>query len=548
MPDQIFKSEFEQLIAPIARSVLDAVIVLDGGGVILEWNNLATDTFGWTREEAVGRSMGELIVPPAYRNAHFDGMRRYQRTGDARVVNRRIEISAIDRTGREFPVELAIVDMKITGQVVFLGFLRDISGRRAAEERLAQSEEALRQLNATLEARVEERTVDLRVAEEALRQAQKMEAVGQLTGGIAHDFNNLLQGVTGNLEVLQTRVAQGRINDLDRFITGAMGAANRASSLTHRLLAFSRRQPLEPRALHANPLIGSMEDLLRRTIGERIELKLVLDGGLWPTLCDPNQLESALLNLAINARDAMPNGGRLTIETMNAQPDNYTARQRNMRPGQYVCLCVSDTGTGMDKDTMAKAFDPFFTTKPIGQGTGLGLSMIYGFARQSEGCAAIYSELGKGTTIKLFLPRYTGEDSIAENTPECHPAIAHAEGETVLVVEDEDIVRELVVEVLRDIGYNAIEAADGPSGLEILQSKCRIDLLVTDIGLPGLNGRQVADGGRLLRPDLKVLFMTGYAENAVFGSGFLENGMAMITKPFATEDLVRRVSQVLKRS
>ena len=548
MSNPIFEAQLAQLIAPIARSVLDAVIVLDGNGIILEWNELAASTFGWTREEAVGQSMGELIVPPAHRNGHFEGMRRYQRTGEARVVKRRIEISAIDKAGREFPVELAIVDMTIADRPVFLGFLRDISERRAAEERLAQSEEALRQLNGTLEARVEERTAELRLAEEALRQAQKMEAVGQLTGGIAHDFNNLLQGITGSLDLMQKRLSQGRTAELERFITGAMTSANRASALTHRLLAFSRRQPLDPRPVRANPLVASMEDLLRRTLSERIELELVLAGGLWLTLCDPNQLESAILNLAINARDAMPTGGKLTIETCNAHLDTaYTAKSREVRPGQYVCVCVTDTGTGMDADTMSHAFEPFFTTKPIGQGTGLGLSMIYGFARQSEGYAKIYSELGQGTTVKLYLPRHLGEEtgeaeiSFGESPPA-------EQGETVLVVEDEPVVRGLVAEVLADLGYHALEAADGNAGLAILQSKRRIDLLITDMGLPGLNGRQVADAGRALRPELKVLFMTGYAENAALASGFLEPGMAMITKPFAMEILANRIRQAIDGS
>jgi len=289
-----------------------------------------------------------------------------------------------------------------------------------------------------------------------------------------------------------------------------------------------------------------MEDLIRRTMGERIELELVLAGGLWLTQCDPNQLESAILNLVINARDAMPEGGRLTIETCNAHLDTvYAASQRDVRPGQYVCICVTDTGTGMDAGTVAKAFDPFFTTKPIGQGTGLGLSMIYGFARQSEGYAKIYSEVGKGTTLKLYLPRHLGdteEDDGPLSLSDVHGAEA---GETVLVVEDEAVVRGLIVAVLNDLGYRTLEAADGPKGLEILQSKRRVDLLITDIGLPGLNGRQVADAGRQLRPGLKVLFMTGYAENAALASGFLEHGMTMITKPFAMEALATRIRDIL---
>ncbi len=408
-------------------------------------------------------------------------------------------------------------------------------------------ERDLQSLNADLEQRVRDRTQELVEAQEALRQAQKMEAVGQLTGGIAHDFNNLLQGITGSLEIVQRRVAQGRVSELDRFITGATTAANRAASLTHRLLAFSRRQPLDPRPVKVNPLVASLEDLLRRTTGEQIELEMVLAGGLWTTLCDPNQLENSLLNLVINARDAMPHGGKLTIETCNAHlDDHFAASQRDVRPGHYVCICVSDTGTGMSADTIAKAFEPFFTTKPIGQGTGLGLSMIYGFARQSEGYARIYSELGQGTTIKLYLPRHYGEAEQDEALPGLTQDHVTDAGEIVLVVEDDSVVRALIVEVLGELGYQAIEAHDGPAGLERLRTMERVDLLVTDIGLPGLNGRQVADAGRALRPDLRVLFMTGYAENAALASGFLEPGMSMITKPFAMEALATQIRTMIE--
>ncbi|EQB07705.1 PAS domain S-box protein [Novosphingobium lindaniclasticum] len=386
-----------------------------------------------------------------------------------------------------------------------------------------------------------------RAIEDALRQSQKMEAVGQLTGGIAHDFNNLLQGITGSLDMMHNRLAQGRTGDLERWLQGAKASADRAASLTHRLLAFSRRQPLDPRPVRANPLIASMEDMLRRTLGEHIDLEFVLSGGLWQTRCDPNQLESAILNLVINARDAMPDGGKLTIETCNAHFDNhYVAQKRDLRPGHYVCIAISDTGVGMSREVADRAFEPFFTTKPMGQGTGLGLSMIYGFARQSEGYARIYSEEGNGTSVKIFLPRHYGREETEEATGHQGHLPEAVEGEVVLVVEDEAVVRGLIVEVLDDLGYKAIEAADGPSGLEILQSDQRIDLLVTDIGLPGLNGRQVADGGRTARPGLKVLFMTGYAENAALAAGFLEPGMAMITKPFAMDALAKRIRESIE--
>jgi PAS domain S-box-containing protein len=381
-----------------------------------------------------------------------------------------------------------------------------------------------------------------RVVEEALRQSQKMEAVGQLTGGIAHDFNNLLQGIIGSLELLQRRVAQGRLGDLNRFIVGAMGAANRASALTHRLLAFSRRQPLDPKPVSVNPLIASMEDLLRRTMGEQIELELALAADPWPTLCDAHQLENAVLNLAINARDAMPDGGKLTIATSNCDLGEASPlRSRDMRPGAYVCIGVTDTGIGMSQETIEKAFEPFFTTKPIGQGTGLGLSMVYGFVRQSEGYTKIYSELGQGTSLKLFLPRWAG-DVVAEAQGDDGPlAPRDTDGDAVLVIEDDQVVRGLIVQVLTDLGYCVLEATDGASGLEILRSRRRIDLLITDVGLPGLNGRQVADAARLVRPGLKVIFMTGYAENTASARGFLEPGMTMITKPFGMDVLSAKI-------
>lgn len=349
---------------------------------------------------------------------------------------------------------------------------------------------------------------------------------------------------------MQRRMAKGETDRIERYATAAMTAANRAAALTHRLLAFSRRQPLDPKPVNANRLVTGMEELLRRTIGESVQLEIVTAGGLWQTLCDPHQLESAMLNLSINARDAMPKGGKLMFETCNAHLDNaYAAKQQDVRPGQYVCICVTDTGMGMTKAIIEKAFEPFFTTKPIGQGTGLGLSMIYGFTRQSEGYARIYSEVGEGTTIKLYLPRYYGKTEDAEESEgeliENHRAES---GEAVLVVEDETAVRDLVVEVLQELGYRAVEASDGPAGLKLLQSKMRFDLLVTDMGLPGLNGRQLADAARVHRPDLKVLFMTGYAENAAIANGFLEPGMEMITKPFGIDALVTRIRDMIEAS
>ena len=386
----------------------------------------------------------------------------------------------------------------------------------------------------------------LAATEEALRQSQKMEAVGQLTGGIAHDFNNLLAGILGNLELLELRISQGRLEALSRHLETARGAATRAAALTQRLLAFSRRQTLDPTPVNVNRLVSGLEDLLRRTVGPSVEIEVVGSGGLWMTLVDRYQLENAVLNLCINARDAMPDGGRLTIETANKWLDERSARERELPPGQYVSLCVSDTGTGMTPDVIARAFDPFFTTKPLGEGTGLGLSMIYGFVRQSGGQVRIYSEVGAGTTMCLYLPRHTGAVAETETKMPSTYIEPGGHGETVLVIDDEASVRSLIVDVLTDSGYHVVEAADGPSGLKVLESDLRIDLLITDVGLPGgMNGRQVADAGRVLRPKLKILFITGYAENAVVGNGLVGQDMHVITKPFGIEAIASKVRDMI---
>ena len=382
--------------------------------------------------------------------------------------------------------------------------------------------------------------------EEMLRQSQKMEAVGQLTGGLAHDFNNLLTGMMGNMELLQLRVARGRLDDLDRFIAAAQGAGRRAASLTQRLLAFSRRQTLDPKPTDVHLLISGMEELLHRTVGPEIVVDVVEAFDLWPAIIDGTQLESALLNLSINARDAMPDGGRLTIEAANKTLDRLAAARHDVEPGEYLSICVTDTGTGIEPHLMDRVYEPFFTTKPIGQGTGLGLSMVYGFARQSGGQVRIYSEVGLGTTICIYLPRYHGD--AAEAVPvEQASAPIKASGETVLVVDDEATIRHLIDEILDEQGYTVIGAADGAAGLKVLQSGARIELLITDVGLPnGMNGRQVADAARVLRPDLKVLLITGYAENAAVGNGHLEPGMELLTKPFTIEALSQKVAGMLK--
>ncbi len=393
-----------------------------------------------------------------------------------------------------------------------------------------------------------ERAAELDTAREQLRQSQKLEAVGQLTGGLAHDFNNLLAAISGSLELMRRRGLDGKPADMERYVGVAQGAVKRAASLTHRLLAFSRRQTLEPKPLNANRLVTEMEELLRRTLGPQIALETVAAVGLWNVHADPGQLENALLNLCINARDAMPEGGTLVIETANRWIDARTARGRDLPMGQYVSLTVSDNGVGMPPEVVARAFDPFFTTKPIGMGTGLGLSMIYGFAKQSGGQVRIYSEVGKGTSVSIYLPRHDMQEEVAAAPAETMLAPRADQGDTVLVVDDEPALRMIIVEVMQGLGYATLEAGDGAEALRILQSpRQRIDLLVSDVGLPGgMNGRQVADAARTARPGLKVLFITGYAENAVLSHGHLDPGMHVMTKPFEMDVLARRVKQLIE--
>ncbi|MFS0826939.1 hybrid sensor histidine kinase/response regulator [Pseudomonas phoenicis] len=429
----------------------------------------------------------------------------------------------------------------------FPGVLIDVGERRAVREQRDHALNALRHLTETLEQRVAERTLELVQSEEKLRQSQKMEAVGQLTGGLAHDFNNLLAGISGSLELMKLRLSQNRLNDIDKYMTAAQGAAKRAAGLTHRLLAFSRRQTLDPQPIDVVKLIEGLSDLIQRSVGPSIVIETFSVGGKWRARADASQLENALLNLCINARDAMPEGGRIIIETANRWIGVDAAKLLDVPTGQYLSLSVTDTGTGMPPEVLAKAFDPFFTTKPIGQGTGLGLSMIYGFAKQSGGQARIFSELGKGTTVTIYLPRAQGDTVEQRSEPSATSALRNQAGKTVLIVDDEPTVRLLLDDVLNDLGYTVIDAADSVAGLTVLRSNTAIDLLVTDVGLPGgLNGRQLADAGRVLRPHLKTLFITGYAESAAIGNGQLEPGMLILTKPFAVEALVARVRELME--
>jgi len=646
--DRILRERQNARYDAVVESASDAILTLDANGLVQFANSASLRETSFERAELVGRSLGHL----------FDEPRRWQELWDKILSGgpslRAVELVARRKDGSRIFLDVSASRWLSDGRVFVTAILRDITERHAAEE-------ALHELNASLEQRVEERTQErdriwqvsrdmlgvaaadgtwisvnpawtkvlgwlpdeirgktsewlehpddrrkmreavaslarpeqsaefesgfrtrhgeyrilswtavnvdgllycvarditeqrhqqdaLDKAEDALRQAQKMEAVGQLTGGLAHDFNNLLTGISGSLELLQIRISQGRYKDVERYISTAQGAANRAAALTHRLLAFSRRQTLDPKATDVNRLIGSMTDLINNTLGPEIAMTMTTAPDLWTTLVDPNQLENALLNLCINARDAMPGGGKLKIGTANRTLDSVEAFSFEMRSGDYVCLSVADTGSGMSEEVVQRAFDPFYTTKPLGQGTGLGLSMIYGFAKQSGGQVRISSTLGSGTTIYLFLPRHSEQEKAADTSADFSSAPRAGAGETVLIVDDEPSVRMLVTEVLAELGYTAIESADGASALQVLRSDTRIDLLVTDVGLPGgMNGRQLADFGRTARPALKILFITGYAEKAAMGVGGLDKGMAILTKPFAMDGLAARIKELLLR-
>jgi signal transduction histidine kinase len=414
---------------------------------------------------------------------------------------------------------------------------RELQERKAAQQ-------ALKEFNGTLEELISERTAALNQTNEALRQSQKMEAVGQLTGGVAHDFNNLLQVITGNLELL-LRGLPSEMGRLRRAADQALNGAKRAASLTRRLLAFARRQPLNPKPIDVNALVGGMSDLLYRTLGETINVEAVLGGGVWRTEADANELESALLNLAVNARDAMPMGGKLTIETANTFLDEvYASRQSEVVAGQYVVICVSDTGTGMDGETMSRVFEPFFTTKPEGKGTGLGLSQVYGFVKQSRGHIKVYSEIAHGTTVKIYLPRLTTEVGMFEHLETSHVPEA-ATGEMILVVEDDHDVRAHSVDALTELGYTVLEASDGPSAVALLEKK-RVDLVFTDVVLPnGMTGAAVAARAKAIQPDVKILFTTGYARNAIVHHGRIDAGLRLISKPFTFEELAAKIRDAL---
>jgi PAS domain S-box-containing protein len=502
--------ESEQLARGIIDTALDAFVQMDDDGTISDWNSQAEKIFGWSRSEALGRNLGELIIPDIHRAAHKLGLQRFLRTGEGEILGRRLEIEARRRDGKEIKVELSITALRRRNGVVFNGFVRDLTDKIAAEDRI--------------------------------RQAEKMEAVGQLTGGIAHDFNNILTVITGTIEILAEAVENDpQLAAITKMIDEA---AARGADLTQHLLAFARKQPLQPRETDLNTLIIETSKLLRPTLGEQIEIESVFEDEACLATVDPNQLATAILNLAINARDAMPHGGKLILETRSAVLDeNYANTHSDVRPGRYALLAVSDTGTGIPAAILDKVFNPFFTSKEPGKGTGLGLSMVYGFVKQSAGHIKIYSEEGHGTTIKIYLPPGTGVSLAPEAA--IAPAIQGGH-ETILVVEDDKLVREYVLTQLRSLGYVTLDAANGAEALAIIAAGHQFDLLFTDVIMPGaMNGRQLATEVQKSRPGLKVLFTSGYTENAIIHHGRLDTGVLLLAKPYRKSDMAGMIRKAL---
>jgi PAS domain S-box-containing protein len=497
-----------------------AIFMLDPHGYITSWNRGAERIKGYSSAEAIGQHFSIFYTREDQRaGCPAEALEKAAQGGKFEE-----EAWRMRKDGSRFWAHIVIDPLRNEkgGLVGFAKVTRDVTQRLQQQEALDK-------------------------AREALAHSQKMQAIGQLTGGVAHDFNNLLTTILGTIDVIERGEANLAADSL-RLLAAARHAADRGAALTARLLAFSRRQALEPRVVQPNRLISAMSDLLGRTLGENIVVEVVQTAGLWRTLVDPNQLESALLNLAINARDAMPEGGKLTIETGNTYIDEeYAQMHAEVKAGQYALLAVTDTGSGMPPDVLDRAFEPFFTTKPEGRGTGLGLSQVYGFVKQSGGHIKLYSEVGQGTTVKIYLPR-------AEGAPEAEFVRQHgdvaslAHGETVLLVEDDDGVREYAIHALKLLGYRVLEAPDGAAALKLLDSHSDVTVLFTDVGLPGINGRQLAEAVHLRRPGVKVLFTTGYARNAIVHNGLVDAGVDVLIKPFTVDRLARKLREVIDGS
>jgi PAS domain S-box-containing protein len=524
---QLALGESEERFRGLLESTPDAMVIVDQDGIITLVNAGAETAFGYSREELVGKPV-EMLVPQRLQEQHVDHRAQFLADPRARLMGTGLELLGRRKDGTEFPVEVSLSPHRTADGLLILSAIRDITERKQAEAALAHEREE------------RERT------EEILHHAQKMEVLGQLSGGLAHDFNNMLGVIVGSLEILQRRL---RTDDPKVFepIETAMQAAERSAVLTHRLLAFSRQQPLEPKPFDVNRLVSGMSSLLNRTLGEGVAIETVLSAGLWTVSADVNQLENALLNLAVNARDAMPNGGKLTIETANVDLDEaYAAAHTEVSPGQYVMLAVSDTGIGMDQETIDKCFEPFFTTKGPQHGTGLGLSQVYGFVKQSGGHIKIYSEVGQGTTVKLYLPRHMAEDITRAVEVSALPASTSPREATILVVEDNELLLASVATMLRDQGYRVLTAPDAAAAFQLLEADPNIKLLFTDVVLPlGVNGRQLADEARRRWPTLLVLFTTGYTRNAIIHQGRLDPGVDLIIKPFTYTALLAKIQNVL---
>jgi PAS domain S-box-containing protein len=496
----------------IMDSVPDGIITIDEQGTVVSVNHAAERMFGYSADELCGQNV-KILMPDPDHSRHDGYIANYLRTGKSGILGiGPREVVGRCRNGATFPLELAINEMQVGAKRMFIAVARDITRRKDAEDQL--------------------------------RQAQKMEALGQLTGGIAHDFNNTLTVILGNLELMRERIRDNL--PAPEALEIALRGVGRAADLTRRLLAFARKQALSPTPTDIDKLISGLAEMTRRVLGEQIQIEVVRAGGLWQAMIDPSQLETALLNLAINARDAMPQGGKLTIETANTHLDQaYADAHVEVTPGQYVMVAVCDTGTGMSPDVLAHAFEPFFTTKEVGKGSGLGLSMVYGFTKQSNGHVKIYSEVGHGTTVKLYLPKATLSSHRIGVTTDPRQPMATGD-ETILVVEDDSDVRAVVVRALSVLGYKVLEAKDGPTAMALLDDAPKIDLLFTDVVLPGgMNGREIAERMRQRHPRIKVLFTSGYTSNAIVHHGRLDDNVRLLTKPYKREDLARKVRGAL---
>ncbi|WP_369991927.1 hybrid sensor histidine kinase/response regulator [Pseudomonas xanthosomatis] len=534
------RDQVSALLRSFTAAVPGVVYAKDRDGRLLVANDGATRLIGKPPEFYLGKTDLEILEDKAQARQVMATDQRIMHGGKAVQVEEQVDMPDGSET---YWLSVKAPMLGASGEVIgLIGSSIDVTARKTAEA-------ALLQLNQQLEARVAAAIAENEAAQAALRQSQKMEAVGQLTGGIAHDFNNLLAGIVGSLDLIKLQLSKGRTADLERYLSVAYGAAQRAAALTHRLLAFSRRQTLVPVLTNVNQLIGGMEDLIRRTVGPSVQLGVQLSAAQATCLVDPAQVENALLNLCINARDALPAGGSITVETFNQALQAGEPLDAQLKPGDYLTIRVTDNGIGMDEPTLAKACEPFFTTKPVGAGSGLGLSMVYGFTRQSQGQLKLQSQPGAGTQVCLQLPCHAGQALAPAAVATTSQAPTAKPGATVLVVDDEPSVRMFVSEVLGGLGYVVVEAADSQAGLQLLGSDTRIDLLVTDIGLPGgTDGRRMAEAARSRRPGLPVLLMTGYVEPKALEDCPLEPGMALVTKPFSLETLSLQLSMLAREA